>query len=474
MQNIIAFLIDVKTSFFNQLNATEQALAILAVAGPALTILWALRNYYLGRNKNLAVELAEEKEASQRWLKKFNDASERLADAEAALPSGWLKDMAKERRDGNEERAIGRLRDSFRAASPDLALAAEELAEYHFSAGFDLGHEHFAEARRYSRLAVLLGAQKIDNRRRLDELATLDELPSSVRPDRFAAWDDLHEAYATGPEAIPAIDRLNDAVQARLDEGHYAFADALNRRARIIAARAGLPPHEPAVLTCRFYTARVLDDLGRYDEALAEIDAFAPIEARARGEDDPNVLVTRLLRADALDGLARYTEALAEIDAFAPIAARVLGKDHSDVFVTRLLRARILNHLGRHDEAMADIDTFAQAHAKALGEAHPDVLATRGLRALVLDNLGRHDEALAEVDAFAPKQAGTLVESHPAVIRTQWLRAKVLHHVGRSTEAMALIESVVESQLETLGPQHRWTRESIALHDEIGTPVPAT
>ena len=65
--------------------------------------------------------------------------------------------------------------------------------------------------------------------------------------------------------------------------------------------------------------------LGRYGEALAEIDAFAPIQAEVQGARHPDTLSTRHLRAGVLQDLGRYGEALAEIDAFAPIQAEVNG-----------------------------------------------------------------------------------------------------------------------------------------------------
>ena len=44
------------------------------------------------------------------------------------------------------------------------------------------------------------------------------------------------------------------------------------------------------LLNARYLRACVLDGLGRYGEALAEIDAFAPIQAEVLGERHPNVM----------------------------------------------------------------------------------------------------------------------------------------------------------------------------------------
>ena len=72
-------------------------------------------------------------------------------------------------------------------------------------------------------------------------------------------------------------------------------------------------------MTSRLLYARILSNLGRYDEALKEIEAFAPIQAEVLGPPHPSVLTTRYLRARTLSDLGRYDEALKEIEAFAPI-----------------------------------------------------------------------------------------------------------------------------------------------------------
>jgi len=75
----------------------------------------------------------------------------------------------------------------------------------------------------------------------------------------------------------------------------------------------------------------VLHSLGRYDEAVAEIDAFAPIEAEELSLRHPSTLATRRLRASVLQSLGRYDEVLAEI----PIEAEVLGLRHSSMPLIR-------------------------------------------------------------------------------------------------------------------------------------------
>ena len=92
-------------------------------------------------------------------------------------------------------------------------------------------------------------------------------------------------------------------------------------------------------LQAKFVRAQVLASLGRYGEALAEIDALATIVAETLGPRHPETLDARRLRASVIEFLGRYGEALAEIDALVPIVAEAVGPRHPETLTTRYLRA---------------------------------------------------------------------------------------------------------------------------------------
>src|SRR5262249_21207667 len=92
-------------------------------------------------------------------------------------------------------------------------------------------------------------------------------------------------------------------------EGHSA--EALRRIDRALRqARTFLDTTALIILNARYRRAAILNHLGRYDDVIAEIEAFAPIQAEVRGARNPDVLTTRHLRASVLDDLGRYDDAI--------------------------------------------------------------------------------------------------------------------------------------------------------------------
>ncbi len=470
LQNLSDFFLQVYFSFRDDLSLIDKVFALLPYIGTVVGIPLFFWHYFRGRNKNLSVELAEETEAKERWIRKHNALQHKLDTEIAAelekLPENWMAGAAKEREDGNEERALGRLRDGFLDAGPHLAAAADELAGYHLSVAYDFGGEHFAEARRFGRLAVLHGGASAGREAVLDELDLIAAPEEDGGGEAVSGWDDLHAAFPSGEDGLAAIRQINALTGENLDRGRYEIADRLNRRALLIASRYGAPL-DTDVLATRNLQVSLLNCRGHYEEAMAEIDAFLPLHTDAPTQLDPLVFRTRGLRVQALHGLGRNKDALAEIDSFAGLQAEVVMEKHPDLFATRLLRAESLRRLGRFEEALSQIDAFAPLLAEALTETHPYMFAARHLRAQALAGLGRHKESLTEIDAFLPLQVQTMLESDSNMLRSRWLRARVLDNLGRLQEALAEIDAFAPIQAEALSPEHPHVRDTAELRAEI-------
>jgi tetratricopeptide (TPR) repeat protein len=122
----------------------------------------------------------------------------------------------------------------------------------------------------------------------------------------------------------------------------------------MIARRADL-------LTIRVSRAIALRNLGRYNEAIDDFHAIAPLLTQLLGPRAPATLAIHMLYAQALHGLGRYEQALREIDTFGPMQADVIGELHHDVLTNRLVRAMALKGLGRSDEARTEVlETIAR------------------------------------------------------------------------------------------------------------------
>lgn len=452
MNGILDFLLTVWTSF-SALNAVEQISMALSLPVTLAAIWGATRNFYRRKTKRLSADVAAEAARTAEQMQKRVQLEEELELVKAELPENWMAAVAKERRDGNEERAIGRLRDRMRDAGPEIAKAADELAGFHLSASVDLSGGHLAEAQRYARLGVLHDSDSASLSRLLEEITEQLSVAEPREREDFSDWEDLHSAFPTGDDGLLAISSLNVATAQKIGSGYFFVAERLNSRALLIGKRVGQPINLD-VLESRLLRARVHVKLGRYEDALEEIDTFLPALRVAFGDKHQSVQTTGFLRAVVLDNLGRHKEAFAETETFSRFEVEALGATHPAVQSTRRLRAQILKSLGRDEDALAEIEAFAPIQREALGGNHTDVLATRYLRAAVLDNLGRYEDALAEIDAFAPTLHEEVGANHPNVLATGFLRAVVLENLGRYEDALAEIEVNRPTQRETLGDNH--------------------
>jgi tetratricopeptide (TPR) repeat protein len=353
---------------------------------------------------------------------------------------------------------------------------------------------------------------KADKARLQTYIADLDEQIDTLKarlPE--AAWAPAERERRDDHEkaAIRTLRRHVDTEGALLvdastaiERGHYRSAHALTNTVFHSAQRWALGVREPLALTSQYWCAMALQRLGRFGEALAEIDGddgvpgilrlyeqnrdFQPMLAR--------ILFARRLRASVLLGLGRYLQALAEIDGSKDWLGALsyfqqstdFGPMHIHTLDTRWLRADVLLALGRYDHALAEIDGVhgqqgvlrAEEQSPDLGQTHPLTLSTRSLRADVLGSLGRFDEALAEIDGTGQRlgvlslqeQNPDLGPKHPHTLNTRSLRGAILCDLGRGEESERELRSVGAEQEEALGVHpstlksaHRLARALIAL-----------
>jgi len=225
---------------------------------------------------------------------------------------------------------------------------------------------------------------------------------------------------------------LRDIAGWCFENGKWRLTPIFADRAADLARRGGIPLRR---VWCQIESRAVFyqNALGHSVQAL---DRIGHLLTQARefstSPRDSQICEAQTVRAQVLNSLGRNDDALAEIEAFAPIQAEVLGARHPNTLVTRCLRAQVLNGLGRNDDALAEIEAFAPIQVEVLGARHPDALATLYLRALVLNRLGRDDDALAEIEAFAAIQAEVLGVRHPSTLASRSLYCKLTSAVQKS------------------------------------------
>jgi len=427
----------------------------------------------------------------------------RVADELAKHPGAAIARAEKELRDRNESSAIYHLEEWFNGNASSIGAIALRLARYHIAQAVPEPGDHLKRADQL--LLLARGATPGDQEAR-ELFNQFSQVNASLQEQMIRAGDDpivWNAATGKGRNArgegmLPLITTFRKVADYCHDKGFPRLAPLFGDRAADLARQGSAPlrkvwfqvepraifyqivagHHEAALdridfvltearihltvrdretLDAQYMRARVLQDLGRPADALAEIDAFAPIMAEVKGARHPDTLSTRYLRASVLRDLGRPADALAEIDAFAPIMAEVNGARHPSTLSTRSLRAVVLQDLGRPADALAEIDAFAPIEAEVKGARHPDTLTTRYLRASVLQDLGRPADALAEIDAFAPIKAEVKGARHPHTLATRSLRIGIEIAEHRNVDHMAALTDMIAGLTKALGPSARQT-----------------
>jgi tetratricopeptide (TPR) repeat protein len=236
--------------------------------------------------------------------------------------------------------------------------------------------------------------------------------------------------------------------------------DGLQRIDYVLAeAQKTLPIRDQIIVNARYVRASALEELGRYDEALVEINAVALLRAEVLGPRHSATLRTRYLRAWVLQNLGRYGEALAELDALAPLQVELRGARHPYTLTTRYLRAGVLQDLGRYGEALAEYETTEPIYSETLGARHDDVLVGRRYHAICLANLERWDEALREIESVYAIEQERFAETRSVQIGIEIAAECNVDHADELRKIIdALTATRGASHQSTLRARYRLTR----------------
>jgi tetratricopeptide (TPR) repeat protein len=515
---------------------------------------WAFKKRNrLEEERDFAREEAKEKTKENRNLQsEIKQLTAELERAKGRLPQAAIALADREWRHRNTVAAVRQLETWFEENAESIAAIALHLAKFHISRAVPDPGNHLDRARDLLRLAR--GASPTS--REAQELSSeLDTVNAGLQEqlirdgDVQIAWNSAMAPRlgAQGEAMLPSVNACREIAQFCFEKGMWRLtpifadraadlalsggsalrrvwfsvetkaaayqvivgraADGLQRIDHVLAeARESLPARDVIVLDAQLHRAQALQRLGRFADALTEINAFAQVQAQMKGAGHPDTLNTRYLRASVLmylgryedalteiehlvpvmvetqtvrhpdtltarhlrasvlERVERYHDALVEIDNFAPVQVEVRGAHHPETLTTRYLRASVLNNLGRYGDALLEINDFAQIHAEVKGARHPDMLATRGMRATVLCQLGRCGEALAEIDDLAPVMAEVEGPRHPQTLAARHLRASVLSDCRRYGEALAEIDDLALVLAEVSGPRHPDTLTTRYLH----------
>lgn len=385
-------------------------------------------------------------------------------------PHSWLEQAERERKDGNEEKAIVALRSGVMRTSKALHETYLTLARHHVAIYPDQGESlHLQEAERLSQIAALL---KPD-----DKAATwlLEEISETIAMENIHRGyynpHDLYEGTAItglyGSEwGEEVIIQLLSIARNHYEAGRYIFFERLTHRARSIGLRE---LGENSKITCRARNrwAFSLYLNSQYFVAKTETEELLFIEKRVLGPHHPSTLATCYLHAQILDSLGRDQEALNKVEELLPLMERVNGTKHPDTLSTRHLHTQILNSLRQHQEALNKAEELLPLMESVQGARHPHTLPTRYLHAEILDNLGQHQGALDKIEALLPIEESVRGEQHPSTLSTRHLHAEILSNLGRNEDALKETEYLLPLMERVRGAEHPDTLKTFSLRREI-------
>ncbi|MVA99582.1 tetratricopeptide repeat protein [Nitratireductor sp. CAU 1489] len=522
LSEFVGFWPNVWTSFW-KLSDVEKVTNALALLAP-VSVLWGFttRRFLRSAKKdlneqieglktqNLALESANKRDKAE-----IAERDARLRELSFAVLSEARRLAESERSDGNEERAIAKLRDSFETVRPDLTRLCADLSLHHASIAPDFGSHHLAEAVRLADIALLLtpdDAEAADIRHELVEIDAEAAQTAGAYDPLDPKWDDARWFMHAGSteNAAAVFEALVAKGLAANEAGHYRRGERILRRAyrtgvelygelderalratwpwlqdldvlnlanQALELASSLSHRLEAGTILRaaadYYRARALHSLGRFFEALEITDMNVEAWTRLRGADDPETLANRYLRALLLGEIGETEKALPEAVVLLTVTERVEGKDRHDTLGTRHLRALLLQGAGEPKKALAEVEALLPIQERVNGPNHPSTLATRHLYASLLNDSGEPKKALAEVEALLPIQERVNGPEHPSALASRYLRASLHHDLGETAIALQEVGTLLLIRTRVSGLEHpdtlrtRWLNARIRARTDI-------
>jgi hypothetical protein len=239
------------------------------------------------------------------------------------------------------------------------------------------------------------------------------------------------------------------------DDGRYSEALELLKRARRIIAQ-GSGPKSPLVAMVGVNHGQVQLNLGALDAAVAEHrDSLARAE-EAMGREDYRAAQARMLLGRALVLSGRADEGLPLIEETLPIVERVHGRN--SVFTADALQARAEGQekLGRRGEALRGYREVVEIR-RGLGPGRDSELAQALAQEGTLTlRQGEQAQALAELEEAYALAVRSLRTDHPIVAAISVRLAEAQMASGQLDEALTRTQAALKAQEATYGAEGLW------------------
>jgi tetratricopeptide (TPR) repeat protein len=259
------------------------------------------------------------------------------------------------------------------------------------------------------------------------------------------------------------LEALRGAVEEHLDEEdpdllevHALLAFALEARGDLLGALGRsdravrgsarlLGPTHALTLNRRNHQGRLLQQLGRLEEAVELFRENHLATAALEGSTHPNTLVSRGNLGTALSELGQGQEALAHLEEAHAGLVQGLGARHP--LTLGMVRSLALAQLDDGDPARALqlLEECADQQEKSLGPGHPDLASTLHLMASLFFDAWEFEAARLLLERVLEVDEASLGAGHPETERARYDLGRVLGALGRMGEARALLEQRVRA-----------------------------
>lgn len=363
-------------------------------------------------------------------------------------PSSWLKEANKERKQGNEERAIAALEGGLERLRIDLSEVAIDVSGYRLS--LIVGHnamEDMQESERLAKLAKLLNPANLVAQALLEEIVLLRGNTQEILSSDFRFLPSSQE------EAAPLMEALISAGAEFLVFGHPNVSLRLFRRCTLVALRSGLAQSENG-FEASYFTARTLLDLGNDSSAMDVVTSALPDMKTFLGEESRIFLSMKFVEANILSFQGDDLSALKIVNQLVESQVRVFGPDNAQTLSAKFLQARVTSSLQGHERGLPLIQALLPDHSRILGNKNYNVLASRHLELQNLMDAGISEGLLDQLNQLIKDYDEVLGSLSPHSIPTRSIKAQHLAHNHKHAEANVELDSLLIDARQIWGESH--------------------
>jgi Tfp pilus assembly protein PilF len=324
---------------------------------------------------------------------------------------------------------------------------------------------HAQEAHRMSLETLGPGhRQTLRQARILADVLGNDGNPQDAEVIARQALDRLHGGMRRDPELFAQL-ALSlgwaQREQARFDAALENFRAA---RLALAEVRRG---DDPDPHSARYYEAIALTDLGRFQEAEAQLEGLIEARTRVDGPDHPRTLRVKNSLAVFLLQQGRYAEAAEVLLEAVPAHERAFGAEH---FLTLSAMANLAGALRQSGQLEASGPYYRRAFeglSNRLGERHPRAIIAR-------HNLGNYLREAGEPDAALAHQETALAFADEVLGREHAVTSEIIGALGRLAldrgdldTAARLLDEALEIKRRVHGERHRTIDRLLELRQEL-------